>query len=295
MATASEYERPPRKGIRRGIYLIPSTFTMGNILCGFYAVVDSLKGYQSIHNPERAAELFDHAAVAIGIAFLLDGLDGRLARMTNATSEFGIELDSIADVLSFGIAPALLAYAWGYGSTPGIERLAWGVSFFFLVCGALRLARFNVLARAPRFTSTGTSPKLNKRYYVGLPIPSAAALIAALAHFGPRPINSYDPSQTQLLSWLLLVLVVILAILMVSTLRYASFKDLGVRSSSPFIALPFLAAIVASIWFYSRWVLLILAIAYVAHGIVSKIWSLLRRLRRPWTGDETSQTASIES
>ncbi len=205
MATASEDERPPRKGIRRGIYLIPSTFTMGNILCGFYAVVDSLKGYQSIHNPERAAELFDHAAVAIGIAFLLDGLDGRIARMTKTTSEFGIELDSIADVLSFGIAPALLAYAWGYGSTPGIERLAWGVSFFFLVCGALRLARFNVLARAPRFTSTGTSPKLNKRYYVGLPIPSAAALIAALAHFGPRPINTYDPSQTQLLSWLLLV------------------------------------------------------------------------------------------
>jgi phosphatidylserine synthase len=82
---------------------------------------------------------------------------------------------------------------------------------------------------------------------------------------------------------------------MVSTIRYASFKDLGVRSSSPFIALPFLAAIVASIWFYSRWVLLILAVIYVAHGIVSKIWSLLRRLRRPWTGDETSQTASIES
>src|SRR5580765_2442091 len=127
MATASEDERPPRKGIRRGIFLILSTFTMGNILCGFYAVVDALKGYQSIHNTERAAELFDHAAVAIGIAFLLDGLDGRIARMTKTTSEFGIELDSIADVLSFGIAPALLAYAWGYGSTPGVERLAWGV------------------------------------------------------------------------------------------------------------------------------------------------------------------------
>src|SRR5262245_11138967 len=153
---------PPRHGIRKGIYLLPSAFTIGNILCGFYAVISSVKGYQTMSDPsqaEHAAHLFNNAARAIGLAFLLDGLDGRIARMTKATSEFGVELDSIADVLTFGIAPAVLAYTWGYGSTPGLERLAWGVSFFFLICGALRLARFNVMARAPRFTISGNSPK----------------------------------------------------------------------------------------------------------------------------------------
>src|SRR5262245_47411018 len=142
---------PQRRGIKRGIYIIPSAFTIGNILCGFYAVINSLKGYQALPHTEHATQLFDHAAQAIGIAVLLDSLDGNIARMTKTTSEFGVELDSIADVLSFGIAPALLAYTWGYGSTHGLERFAWGVSFFFLICGALRLARFNVMARAPRF------------------------------------------------------------------------------------------------------------------------------------------------
>ena len=123
--------RLSRRGIRRGIYLVPSAFTIGNILCGFYAVVSSVKGYQALTGPpQEAAHFFDNAALAICWAWLLDGLDGRIARMTGATSEFGVELDSIADVVSFGIAPAVLAYTWGYGSTPGLERLAWGVSFF---------------------------------------------------------------------------------------------------------------------------------------------------------------------
>ena len=148
MTNTSEKPAPVRKGIRKGIYVIPSAFTIGNILCGFYAILNSVKGYQG--EGAEAAHLFDYGARAIGIAWLLDGLDGRIARMTNATSEFGVELDSIADVVTFGVAPAVLAYTWGYGSTPGVERLAWGVSFFFLICGALRLARFNVMARAPR-------------------------------------------------------------------------------------------------------------------------------------------------
>lgn len=117
---------PPRRGIKKGIYIIPSAFTIGNILCGFYAIINSAQAYQLLNQPSglaKATQLFDNAARAIGIAFLLDGLDGRIARMTKATSDFGVELDSIADVLTFGIAPAFMAYAWGYGSTPGLERI----------------------------------------------------------------------------------------------------------------------------------------------------------------------------
>ena len=120
----------------KGVYVIPSLFTIGNIFCGFYAVINSLKAYQVLNDPGLAKVLFNNASVAIGIAYLLDGLDGRIARLTHATSEFGVELDSIADVISFGIAPAVLAYTWGYGNLPGHEQLAWGVSFFFLICGA---------------------------------------------------------------------------------------------------------------------------------------------------------------
>ena len=272
--------RPVRRGIRRGIYIIPSAFTIGNILCGFYAIVNSIKGYQPNQSPERMAMLFDHATQAIGIAWLLDGLDGRIARMTNATSEFGVELDSIADVVTFGVAPAVLAYTWGYGSTPGLERLAWGVSFFFLICGALRLARFNVTARAPRFNLPGSSPKLDKRYFVGLPIPASAGMLAAIIHFAPYPISRYPAAQEKAYSLILLVGMALLAVLMVSTFRYASFKDLGIKTNKPFFILPLLSVLVAGIWFYSEWVLLVMAALYVTHGPLMKLWSLLQRLIR---------------
>jgi len=285
--------RAPRRGIRKGIYLIPSAFTIGNILCGFYAVINSVKGYQALPASDQAAHLFDNASRAVGWAVLLDGLDGRIARMTGATSDFGVELDSIADVVTFGLAPAVLAYTWGYGSTPGLEGLAWGVSFFFLICGALRLARFNVQARAPRFATPGTSPKLDKRYFVGLPIPMAAGLIAAIIHFFPFPVAGYfrggvegDAGDGRIYTWLLLALVASLALLMVSTLRYTSFKNVGPSSNRPFIILPLLSLLVAGIWFYSKWVLLAIVMLYVLHGPVLKIWNLLNRLRRPWRGTE---------
>jgi len=295
-------ERRSRRGIRRGIYLVPSAFTIGNILCGFYAVVSSVKGYQALsgQSPE-AGHFFDNAALAICWAWLLDGLDGRIARMTGATSDFGVELDSVADVVSFGVAPAVLAYSWGYGSTPGLERLAWGVSFFFLICGAMRLARFNVQARAPRFDAPGTSPKLDKRYFVGLPIPAGAGLIAAIVHAVQYPIAGYfqvategGEGEARIYTWALLVIVAALALLMVSTLRYASFKNLGGRSNRPFIFLPLLSLVVASIWFYSRWVLLLIAATYVLHGPLLKLWNLMGRLRRPSHGAEEPPPTLIE-
>lgn len=274
--------------LRRGVYIIPSAFTIGNIFCGFYAVLNSMEGYTRLSDPVVASVFFDHAAIAIGIAYLLDGLDGRIARLTGATSEFGVELDSIADVLSFGIAPAVLAYTWGYGSTPGLGRLAWGISFFFLICGALRLARFNVLARAPRFEAAGTSPKLDKRFFVGLPIPGAAGLIAAIVHFLPVPVTAEAGLGR---SWFMLGVVAALAVLMVSTFRYASFKDLGPRSNHPFFLIPILAAIVIGIVMYSQWVLLLMATAYAVHGPLLKIWGLLNRSRRRLPGADT-ETAS---
>ena len=272
---------PPRHGIRRGIYIIPSAFTIGNILCGFYAVINSIKGYQLFDDPVEAAHLFNNAARAIGLAFLLDGLDGRIARMTKATSEFGVELDSIADVLSFGLAPAVLAYTWGYGSTPGLDRFGWGISFFFLICGALRLARFNVMARAPRFTVAGNTPKLDKRYFVGLPIPAAAALLAALIHFSPTPLAAYAPDREQALSGALLAMMALCAVLMVSTFRYTSFKDIGPRSNKPLVVLPLLSLLIPLTWLYSEHALLVLAALYVGHGPVLKLWNMLSsRLRR---------------
>ncbi|HKX27859.1 MAG TPA: CDP-diacylglycerol--serine O-phosphatidyltransferase [Blastocatellia bacterium] len=283
---------PQRRGIRRGIYIIPSAFTIGNILCGFYAVISSIKGYQLLPSTD-ATLLFDNAARAIGFAVLLDSLDGNIARMTKTTSEFGVELDSIADVLSFGIGPAILAYTWGYGSTPGLERFAWGISFFFLICGALRLARFNVMARAPRFSQGANTPKLDKRYFVGLPIPAAAGMLASIVHFAPVPLPSFEGELLQRYSWLLLAGMTALAILMVSTVRYASFKNVSLRSNKPFITLPLLSLMVAGIWFYSQWLLLGLVSLYVIHGPLLKLWGFINRLRRPMPKVDDSP-ASIE-
>ncbi|MDX2042434.1 MAG: CDP-diacylglycerol--serine O-phosphatidyltransferase [Acidobacteriota bacterium] len=287
---------PPRRGIKKGIYIVPSAFTIGNILCGFYAVINSAQAYQLLNQPNglpKATQLFDNAARAIGIAFLLDGLDGRIARMTKATSDFGVELDSIADVLTFGIAPAFMAYTWGYGSTPGLERVAWGVSFFFLICGALRLARFNVMARAPRFSDAGKSPKLDKKSFVGLPIPAAATMLAAVIHFVPRPLPTLKSDQLHLYSWALIVGMSALAVLMVSTFRYNSFKNIGPKSNKPFITLPLLSLLLAGIWFYSQWVLLILTTVYVSHGPVIKLWNLLSRPFRRQI-DDSSESVPAE-
>lgn len=281
---------PSRNGIRKGIYIVPSAFTIGNILCGFYAVINAIKGYQALPDVETARVLFDDGARAIGYAVLLDNLDGRVARMTKTTSEFGVELDSIADVLSFGIAPAVLAYTWGYGSTPGLDRFGWAASFFFLICGALRLARFNVMARAPRFSLGEATPKLDKRYFVGLPIPAAAGMLAALIHFTPQPVPTYAANDAYNFSLAILIGMAILALLMVSTIRYTSFKEFGLRSNKPFIIIPMLSLLVAGIWFFSQWVLLLLASTYAVHGPLNKLLSLLGRGRRTQAQSEDVPT-----
>ena len=278
-------DRPRRRGIKKGLYLIPSAFTAANISMGFYAVMAALRGFQlvnggTVSDLQRAAEFFDNAAKAICWALLFDILDGRIARMTKTTTEIGLQLDSLADVLTFGIAPSVLAYAWGYGSAfaegSWEHKLGWFLSFMYLICGAFRLARFNVQALRPRIMAEGTA-KVDKKSFVGLPIPPAAVLIAAIIHFSPRPLIQYQPRYLALYSSLMMALVGCLGALMISTIRYSSFKTVGTSGRSTRLAILFIAAVGMLIYLFSEYVLLIIVAVYVLHGPILRLGSLFRK------------------
>ena len=274
-------EYPERKGLKKGLYLIPTAFTAGNILMGFLSVMATLRGFQLLGpgneaNVGDAAYSFDLAAIYIGWATLFDALDGRIARMTKTTTEIGIQFDSIADVLTFGIAPAVLAFAWGYGSAlqhgTSLYKIGLFVSFMYLMCGAFRLARFNVQASRPRPLIEGTV-KVDKKHFIGLPIPPAAAVIASIVHFSPQPFIYYGADRARWISVILMLIVGLLGLLMVSTLKYTSFKSVGLgRRSIRSILL--IAGVGMLIWLYSRYVLLVIAAIYVLHGILFKLVSL---------------------
>jgi CDP-diacylglycerol--serine O-phosphatidyltransferase len=237
--------------LRRGIFLLPSMFTVANLLCGYYAVVASLMG---------GYDQFDRAAKAIGFAILFDSLDGRVARMTGTTSEFGVQFDSLADVVSFGVAPALMAYAWGVRSLPyqdtlGVHQIAefgWICCLAFLICCAWRLARFNVQGMAPG----------GSKYFVGLPTPAAAGVIAAFVHGFKTPIQN----ESWAMGWLFLAAA--LGALMTSTVRYYSFKDVQWTRRQPSLAILLLAILVGLVVYFSKATLLLLASAYVVQGFV---------------------------
>jgi len=243
-----------RARLQNGLSIVPRLFTVGNIFCWYYAAISTLRGN------------YDNAAVAIGLGIVLDALDGRIARLTKTASDFGVQLDSIADVLTFGIAPAMLAFSWGLQSIVGIEaniakhvhQLGWLATFAFVVCGALRLARFNIQTKKPPDISS-------KRYFVGLPIPAGAGMIASVVHFFKEPILLVGSA----LLWYLLILLV--AFLMISTVRYLSFKELDVRKPRPRRALFMTAMLLGLIIFYSEVVLLTLAIIYVSSGPIAKL------------------------
>jgi CDP-diacylglycerol--serine O-phosphatidyltransferase len=278
-----EQPNPPRRGVRKGLYLIPSVFTAANIGMGFFSVMASLRGFQILGNVnpdiQAAAAHFDSAAVAIGWALLFDMLDGRIARLTKTTTEIGIQLDSIADVVTFGIAPAVLAYVWGYGAslTEGsdLHRLAWFLSFMFLICGAFRLARFNVQSSRPRILAEGT-PKVDKKNFVGLPIPVAGGLIAALVHFSPVPLTYFGPDRARIYSGLLMVLVGLLSLMMVSTLRFSSFKTVGTRVRSMRTIILALG-VGMLIFLYSQYVLLAIVLSYILHGLIARVAGVFLR------------------
>jgi CDP-diacylglycerol---serine O-phosphatidyltransferase len=235
-----------RRRLGRSVFILPSLFTVGNIFCGYYAIIATMRGS------------YDQAAQAIGIAIVLDMLDGRIARMTHSATGFGLQLDSLADVISFGIAPSILALVWGL---PVVNhRLAWIAAFTFTICGAMRLARFNV--QAGHF-----------KHFVGLPIPAGGGTIAAIVHF------FIDPVTEPLGAWLMVATVFLLSFLMVSTIRYSSFKYLTLGRKSHLTIL-FLALLFAFVYFYSRWTLLIISLTYGLSGLLGKAWSILRH-RRP--------------
>ena len=224
---------------------------MGNLWCGYASVVNSLQGG------------YEAAAMLIGIAYILDALDGRIARMTGAESDFGLQLDSLADVISFGIAPAVMSYAWGLQS---FGRLGWAVGFMFVACAAIRLARFNVQSAAGA----------DKRYYVGMPSPAAAAVPAATVYLYPYALIDYRVQLPVLL------MVLVPAILMVSTIKYRSFKDLDLKRARSFRVLVLVAAGIAAIWTHHKVVLIVAAYSYLASGLIG---FALGRLRRGRTSD----------
>jgi CDP-diacylglycerol---serine O-phosphatidyltransferase len=252
---AEAKQRLARRRMKKGVYILPSFITCINIYMGFYAVVESLKGYRyiSIGDQALATNHFNIASMCVGWAVLCDFLDGRIARLIKATSEFGVQLDSLADVLSFGIAPAVLMYTWGFAMIPEFQKLSWGASFIFLICCALRLARFNVQASKP--APPEVNAKTAKRFFVGLPTPAAAGLLAAIVHFTPVPM----------------------ALLMVSTLRFNSFKGVGPHTRHPQMVLPMLGLLIFMIYNYSEWTLLVIGIIYAGQGPAGKVIGLFRR------------------
>ena len=246
---------------RRGIYILPTLFTIGTIFCGFYAVINTMKGE------------FDLAAMALGFAVVCDGLDGRIARLTNSCSEFGVQMDSLADVITFGLAPAVLAYLWGakaiVATVPPyakhVQQIGWIVCFAFVICGAMRLARFNIQTTKPQPPATSS-----KKFFVGMPIPAGAGLIAAIVHFTPEPITHWPAGA------LWNILVGFLAFLMISTIRYPSFKHIDMRSRKSYVSFYLLALLVALIYLYSQVVLLILATVYATSGFLMKIYQMMK-------------------
>jgi CDP-diacylglycerol--serine O-phosphatidyltransferase len=266
----------------RAAYALPTLFTAGNIFLGYLSIVNTIQGALAFTmHPAMAQQDFEIAAKTIGFAVVLDGLDGRIARMTNTTSEFGRELDSLADVISFGIAPAILAYVWGvmFATNAGgsftldhLQRLGKLLSFLFLACGAARLARFNI-QKNPVPSNPGAP---HRRYFVGLPIPAGAGMVAAVIFaVGSLPIT--DPGWS--LAWV--ALLGLLSFLMISAWRYWSFKDLNLlRPRSP-VMLVLMCLVIYGIWNWAQAVLLVLASIYVSSGIVIRVGGIIRRGGRP--------------
>lgn len=229
-----------RRGLRRGVSLLPSLFTLANLFCGWACVVFAMKG-------EIAT-----AAPFIGFAVVLDMLDGRIARMTGTTSDFGVQLDSLADLISFGMAPAVLAFQWGL--LP-LGRMGWAVGFIYLTAAALRLARFNIQVVT------------DKRYFVGLPSPAAAGLVAATVFYFPGGLLTYPVALAGA------VIMVVPALLMISTIKFQSFKTFDLKMRRGYRGLFLVAAFIALLVTYPHEVLIVLAYSYFASGFVGTLMS----------------------
>lgn len=237
-----------RRRFRRGVYLLPSLFTIGNMFCGYACVAYAMRG-----------EL-ETAAPFIGIAVILDMLDGRIARLTGSASAFGREFDSLADVISFGMAPALLVFKWGLEP---LGRLGWAAGFVFVSAGAIRLARFNIQANT------------DKRYFVGMPIPAAAAVPASTVYLYPEGLHDYVSALPAL------ALMLVPAVLMVSTIRFRSFKTFDLQARRSYKVLLGIAIAFFAITTHPRWTLVVLAYGYLSSAFIGMAMSRLRRRGSP--------------
>ena len=236
-----------RVRFRRGIYLLPSLFTLGNLFCGYACVVFAMRGE------------FGTAAPFIGFAIVLDMLDGRVARLTGTASAFGVEFDSLADVISFGMAPAILAFSWGLQP---LGRLGWAAGFLFVTAAAMRLARFNI--------QSNSAGEKDKRYFVGMPSPAAAGIAAATVFAYPDGLLDYRAALPAL------AMVIVPAILMVSTIRFRSFKTFDLRARRPYTILMLFAAGITLVATHPRVVLVVLAYSYLASAFIGLALSRFR-------------------
>jgi CDP-diacylglycerol--serine O-phosphatidyltransferase len=255
-----------RRPARRGMYVLPSLLTAGNIAAGFYAMLQSIVG--TLHGDSSA---FNRAALAIALAALFDGLDGRVARMTNTQSEFGREFDSLADVITFGVAPALMAYLWGIRPVEALAsnlleiralQMGTAICFIFLICGACRLARFNI-SMDPQPRNPG---RPGKKYFVGMPIPAGAGVIAAVIHF-----ERGSPIATLSMAYVWTLLIAATSFLMVSSWRFWSAKELNLSERKPVRSVVMLLVAVTLVIAFSEYALLALAMAYLVSGVLARL------------------------
>ncbi len=242
-------EEHPKTKRKRGIYLLPNLFTTAALFSGFYAIVASM------------GNRFEDAAIAIFIAMILDGLDGRVARMTNTQSAFGAEYDSLSDMASFGLAPALIAYEWALS---GLGKIGWLAAFIYTASAALRLARFN--------TQLGVA---DKRYFQGLASPAAAGVVAGFVWISHR----YDFTGTES-SWLMCIITIAMGLLMVSNVRYYSFKDFDLKGKVPFVAMLVMIFIFVLISIDPPQVLFASFFIYAMSGILTTMVLVVRHRRR---------------
>jgi CDP-diacylglycerol--serine O-phosphatidyltransferase len=238
-----EVSEDGKKVRHRGVYLLPNLFTTGALFCGFYAIVSSMNGN------------FSHAAIAIFVAMLLDGMDGRVARMTNTQSAFGEQYDSLADMVSFGVAPALVVFSW---VLQDLGRWGWAAAFVYIACAALRLARFN--------TQIGV---VDKKYFMGLASPAAASIIAATVWVW------YDSAPVGVWAAAIALLTAFAGLLMVSNFRYTSFKGMDFRGRVPFAFMLLVVLVFASLIIYQQQGVLAIAVIYGLSGPVAWLYGQL--------------------
>ena len=248
---------PERRRLRRGVYLLPSMFTLGSMFCGYACIVYAMRGE------------FAMAAPFIGFAIVVDMLDGRIARMTGTTSDFGVEFDSLADIISFGVAPAILAFTWGLQP---LGRVGWAAGFLFVAAAAVRLARFNIQAGST-----------DKRYFVGMPSPAAAGIPAATVYAYPAGFQSASEALP------VLAMVIVPALLMVSTIRFRSFKNLDLQARRKYPVLLLLALGIALIAARAELVLVLLAYGYLVGTFVELAWHRIHK--RPGHEEPLSEPA----